>query len=377
MKLSLFIRDNLDEIIADWTRFAATLVPAGSTMSRRALQDHSRQILLSVANDMERYETEAQRVSKSKGEEPDTNGSDTAATVHGLLRHHSGFDLAQLVAEFRALRASVLALWQLEETMSASPIAMEEVIRFNESIDQALAQSVDSYSAAVNKSRDIFLAILGHDLRSPLQDVALSGSVLLRASLPDADRIKVGQRITRATKSMSGLVHDLLDYTRARLGSGMSFEKTACDLGQACSEALEGMRIIHPDRHFEQTLAGNLRLDADPRRIDQALSNLLNNAVQHGDPASPITLTALGKDTTIEISVANAGTPIPEDTLQSIFEPLVQALQTDTSVDERSKSSLGLGLFIVREIALGHGGDVKVESSAANGTVFTLSLPRA
>ena len=119
-----------------------------------------------------------------------------------------------------------------------------------------------------------------------------------------------------------------------------------------------------------------MNLHADAPRLQQALSNLLSNAVQHGDRSVPVTLSACGEADAVVLSVSNLGEPIPPDALQAIFEPLVQAPSASAQAHERSKTSLGLGLFIVREIVLGHGGTVAVESSAGAGTVFTVRLPR-
>jgi signal transduction histidine kinase len=376
MKFSTFIRQNLDPIIEDWERFARTLLPSAQTMSVRALRDHSRQMLLAVAADMETRETDAERARKSRGWAPQTVGSETAATVHGALRHHSGFDLVQLVAEFRAMRASVLDQWQRSDEGLAGPVAMEEIARFNEAIDQALAESVDSYSTAVATSRDMFLAILGHDLRSPLHGIDMSAAVLLGHDLSEEERHKAALRIRRASKTMGQLVNDLLDYTRARLGSGIPIEKARCDMRRVCTDAVDAVQAAFPARTFVPSFSGDLTIDADAGRMDQALSNLLNNAVQHGDPSQPVSLSAAGSAASVEIRVRNAGTPIPQSALQSIFEPLVQA-PADVASDARSKTSLGLGLFIVQQIALGHGGTVGVESSEESGTQFTLSLPRA
>ncbi len=172
MSLSAFISNNVDAIVDEWESFAKTLLPTAGTMSRLELRDHCRDILLAAVADMQKRETESERATKSKGNAPQGMGADTAATEHGALRHLSGSDLVQLIAEFRALRASVLALWKRRRVagapagVEAGASEIEEITRFNESIDQALAESVHSYSSAVTTSRDMFLAVLGHDLRS-------------------------------------------------------------------------------------------------------------------------------------------------------------------------------------------------------------------
>lgn len=382
VNLSTFIRSNLDAIVGEWELFATSLLPVAGTMSRLALRDHCREILLAAVADMQTHETESERVAKSQGNGPVSAGADTAATAHGALRHLSGFDLVQLVAEFRALRASVLALWGRRERddAAASDVSVrsevEQITRFNEAIDQALAESVDSYATAVTTSRDIFLAVLGHDLRGPLQAISMTGRLLLKPDLPDSARHEAAMRIQRCSTTMDLLISDLLEFMRTRLGSGIPLERTHCDLGPVCSTALETIRAGNPQQEFDEQVAGDLAICADAPRLHQALLNLLSNAVQHGDRSRPIALVVKANTNGIDISVRNFGRPIPPDVLQVIFEPLVRAPSSEADHPAQSSTSLGLGLFIVREIVAGHGGTVTVESSAYAGTVFTIHLPR-
>ena len=377
MRFSTFIRNNLDAIVAEWETFARALV-GSRHMTSLALRDHCREILLGVADDMEVRETIKERAAKSKGlaDSPDLAG--TAATSHGALRQISGFNLVQLVAEFRALRASVLALWQRSVGPGAETAAFEENVRFNEAIDKALAESVKSYSSNVDSSRDMFLAILGHDLRGPLSGINMSNAVLGKPDLPEATRRSAVTRIQRASLEMSRLITDLLEYTRSRLGAGIPVERSACDLGPICEEAIESIRTSHPERIFEFQAEGDLTLEADAARLQQVLSNLLNNAVQHGDPQAAVSLRAEGEKDAVVVKVCNSGRRIPPEALASIFEPLIQGPDARSpKSDGRSKTSLGLGLFIVREIVRGHEGTVTVESTTETGTVFAVRLPRA
>ena len=383
MNLSAFISNNLDAIVDEWEVFANTLLPVAETMSSLALRDHCRDILLAAASDMQTRETESQRAAKSQGHAPQGAQADTAATAHGALRHLSGFDLVQLFAEFRALRASVLALWSRRPAASlmsvavAGPSEIEEITRFNESIDQALAASVESYSSAVTASRDMFLAVLGHDLRGPLQAISMTGRLLLRPEMSVTARHEAAMRIQRSSTTMDMLISDLLEFVRTRLGSGIPLAPTACDVGTVCSTALEVIRAGNPEHCFEQQLSGDLSISADAPRLHQALLNLLSNAVQHGDRDRTISLIAVAVEEGIEVRVTNFGRPIPESSLQMIFEPMVRAASPEVEMHDHSKTSLGLGLFIVREIVGGHGGTVTVQSSVEAGTAFTIRLPRA
>jgi len=254
MNLSTFISNNLSAIVDEWELFAKTLLPVAGTMSNLALRDHCREILLAAVADMQTRETESQRAAKSQGNAPQGPGADTAATAHGALRQLSGFDLVQLVAEFRALRASVLALWSRRQTAGvvgevwSGASEIEQITRFNEAIDQALAESVDSYSSAVTTSRDMFLAVLGHDLRGPLLAISMTGRLLLKPDLSEAARREAAMRIQRCSTTMGLLISDLLEFMRTRLGSGIPLERESCDLWPVCTAALETIRAGNPQQ---------------------------------------------------------------------------------------------------------------------------------
>lgn len=375
MIFSTFIQTHVDAIVADWETFARTL-PSARTMSALALRDHSREILLTIAHEMDMPLSRQERASQAETIVPSVGSATSAAAEHGALRQLAGFDLVQLFAEFRAMRASVMAFWHRTEGVSAELTSIDNIIRFNEGIDKALAESVERYSSEVAASRDMFLAVLGHDLRGPLAGIDMSAMMLAKATLSDAARQQSAARIRRASKEMSRLITDLLEYTRTRLGAGIPVERILCDLGPVCEDALEAIRAGYPDQQFVQRMSGDLTAFADAPRMQQVLANLLNNAVQHGDRQSAVTVTADGELNEVVLKVANTGEPIPPESLFAIFEPLVQAPNADSQDHVLSKTSLGLGLFIVREIVLGHAGTIEVHSSADAGTVFTIRLPR-
>ena len=376
MKLNTFIKDNLDAIVADWEAFARTL-PAGQVMSALALRDHSREILLAIVGDMELRQTDQERAAQAQDIVPTQASTTSAAAEHGALRQMAGFDLVQLFAEFRAMRASVTAFWQRSEAAKPESSSINEIALFNEGMDKALAQSVQRYSSEVAASRDMFLAVLGHDLRAPLSGIDMSAMLLAKPGLSDAARLQSAARIKRASRDMNRLITDLLEYTRTRLGAGIPIDRSPCDLGPVCEASLEDIRAGNPEQKFVQRMSGDLTLLADAARMQQAVSNLLANAVQHGSRLAPVTLTADSEADAIVLKVCNLGDPIAPEALRSIFEPLVQAPGANSELHERSKTSLGLGLFIVREIVLAHGGTITVQSSIAAGTVFTIRLPRA
>lgn len=371
MKLYRFITDNIEEILAEWESFAETLSPAADAMSGRALRDHARQILQAVALDIETEQNSEQQHQKSMGHAPVLAGGESAASIHGALRQASNFSLLQLSAEFRALRASVLRLW-LPHVREMTTATSYEMVRFNEAIDQALAESVVTFSARADHTRELFLAILGHDLRAPLSTMNMAGEMLTRQ--PDDTVAQLGARVRRSARLMSSMVDDLLGYTRTQLGSSMPMTMQPVDVHEVCLAAVEDASAVHPRSQLELHASGNLKGSFDGVRLHQLFTNLLVNAAQYGDKERPIVITAADTGLAITVSVRNFGPAIPEHALPSMFKPLIQLPEGDN--DERPRTSLGLGLFVAREIAEGHGGSIHVTSDSAAGTCFTVSLPR-
>jgi signal transduction histidine kinase len=375
MTIARFINENIDSILTEWEVFALTLQPAAETMTALALRNHAKEILLAMARDIEAAQTDAQQSDKSKGWAPVLEGTETAAATHGALRHLVGFDLRQLAAEYRALRASVLKLWRKHKSTHEDPM-LTEITRFNEAVDQALAESVARYSDEVARSRDTFLAILGHDLRSPLSAVSMSAQYLAIPGKVGTEEMRAVMRIKQSALTMNLMIRDLLEYTRTRLGKGIPVAPIACDIGHICEAAHDEVQAAHPACVFDLEMAGDLHAQVDPSRLGQVLSNLLNNGVQHGKKGLPITLLARGEADTVVIQVMNLGPTIPAEALQVIFDPLVKLHAEDAKGADPLSTSLGLGLFIAREIVMGHGGSLRVESSDSEGTVFTVELPR-
>jgi signal transduction histidine kinase len=253
---------------------------------------------------------------------------------------------------------------------------LTEITRFNEAVDQALAESVARYSDEVSRSRDTFLAILGHDLRSPLSAVSMSAHYLAIPGKVGSEELRAVVRIRHSVLTMNLMIRDLLEYTRTRLGKSIPVLPVRCDIGHVCEAAHDEVQAANPDCVFDLEMIGDLRGMVDPPRFAQVLSNLLNNAIQYGTEGQPITLLARGDKDTIVIQVMNRGPAISADALQVIFNPLVQLRAEDSSAADPLSTSLGLGLYIAKEIVTAHGGLLHVESTDREGTVFTVELPR-
>ena len=375
IRLSPFIVQNVDRIVDEWERFAETISPAAQTMDSEALRDHAKAILLAAARDMNTAQTASEQQAKAEGEDLDkTPALDIAAASHGELRHTVGFDLVQMTAEFRHLRACVIRLW-VDSLQAPEPAHLQDMIRFNEAIDEALAESTAAYAEQVSRSRDIFLAILGHDLRAPLQAVSMSTEMLVRKAKLDADALKYVSAIKNGTRHMGSMVSDLLAFVRSRLGSQLPIEPVPMDLGDACRAALAQACAGQPDCEPVLTIDGPVEGEWDRGLIHQLLQNLIGNALQHGSQSRVVTLTLTGGARQVLLSVHNRGMPIDEDSLATLFDPLVRSPSEDPSLPGTS-TSLGLGLFIVKEAVNAHGGTIDVTSTEAEGTTFTVMLPK-
>ncbi|WP_411390464.1 sensor histidine kinase [Pseudomonas sp. MPB23] len=374
MRLSEFIALHADLIVDEWEQFAQTLTPAADTLNRVQLRDHAHSILLAAARDMDTRQSASEQAAKARGEGPDKSPSlDQAAASHGELRHTVGFDLVQMTAEFRHLRACVLRLW-VEHLHTPTLADFQDMIRFNEAIDEALAESTAAYAEQVARSRDIFLAILGHDLRAPLQAVNMSTEMLLRKVTLDSQGLSLVGNIKNGARHMAAMVSDLLEFVRSRLGSSLPIEPKPMSLADAAQAAIDEARAGRPECQPTLQVQGDTQGQWDRGRIDQLLQNLIGNALQHGTQHQAPTLTLKGLADSVVLSVHNYGPPIPQAALGTVFDPLVRGAGEALG---GTSTSLGLGLFIVKEVVQAHGGSIDVTSSAADGTTFTVVLPRS
>lgn len=372
-RLPYFIKSNTAEIISEWEAFARTLTPSAEGMTPHGLRDHIHQILAFVITDMASYQTPAEQKKKSLGEKRQTRPI-TAAQTHAAVRFAGGFDIGQMVSEYRALRASVLKLWgNTGPVFDAEDIV--DMTRFNESIDQELAESVNFYTDRVAQSREMVVGILSHDLRSPLQAIALSTELSLHMGQPNERQTMLSKKVLECTHRMSALINDLLDVTRARFGAGLPVVRAMMNMGTVAEQIVDEVRVVHPHRTIELSMSGALVGEWDKARIGQIFSNLLNNAMQYGPHSAPVRVGLKGDPKAVTLTVGNDGVPIPAEKIKMIFDPLTRAA-TDEDVAPTA-GNLGLGLYITKEVVVAHGGTIEVTSSEMDGTVFTARLPRS
>ena len=370
--LSRFIRDNAEPILAEWETFARSL-PGGEAMNVAALRDHAKEMLSAIAADLERPQSDRAQDEKARGERDAGDARDTTpAQEHGTGRAGSGFTVGQMVAEFRALRASVTRLW-LDERAELAHTDLTDLVRFNEAIDQAIAESVSRFSQAVAETQERFLAILSHDLRTPLGAIITSTRFMLDAGgLEEPNRTLVA-RASSSARRMNQMVLDLVEFTRTRLDDAIPVVRAEVNARRLVHDVVQEIAASYPDSVVQVETGGDLSGAWDADRLTQALTNLVGNAVQHGAPGKPIRVSARGLVDEVTLSVHNEGPPIPAEQQAVIFQEGQRVGARPAAADRRHQ---GLGLYIVARIVAAHGGAVSVRSTAAEGTTFTIRLPR-
>ena len=374
MRLAPFILDNLDDILKEWEDFAVTLAPLEDA-DKVELRDHATQVLKVIVTDLQTPQAESQSIAKSKGWATHAD-HDTAAEVHAASRMASGLNSDQVMAEFRALRSSVLRLWARNIAIT-TPAEIEDMVRFNEAIDQAQSESMARYSKLLRDSQSLFLAILGHDVRSPLGAVSMGAQVLLHDQSLPAKVLKVGLRIFNSAKRVDEIVRDLLDFSTSHLGGGIPIDPFTVDLAEICLNVVEEARTFHPDRKIKLVSTGELTGAWDGPRLAQAFSNLISNAIQHGKPEGAIHIAIAGTPSGVSFEVKNEADLIPPAKLRTMFDPVKSfAIRPPSERTVSRVQNLGLGLYVVKEIVRAHEGEVSVTSTEETGVKFSVTLPR-
>jgi signal transduction histidine kinase len=373
-RLSSFIKENLEPILAQWVEFAAQQLPAASGLDERALRDHGKLILEEIAADMERPQDEEEQQAKSEGNSTTASTSrNVPSRSHARERERQGFEVEQMVAEYRALRATVLRLWGASSVV-ADAQDLEDVIRFNEAVDQATAESLSVFLAEMDKTRDLFLGMMSHDLRGPLSTIANCARLEQKRR---SDESPTAGIVLRSVAQMKSLLDDLVEYTRSRLGTGLAISPAPLNLEQFVRDTLKEIETVSTGQVVELAVQGDTNGEWDGPRLHQALSNLVFNALKYGHRGSPVHVGLDGRSAEeVVLAVENTGKPIPEELLSRIFDPLVRAGGYNSEVaSHESGANLGLGLYVVREIATAHRGSIKVTSNESI-TRFELRLPR-
>lgn len=375
MRLRDFILTNREQILTEWESFASTCAPASITMDVVALRDHASSMLLTIAADLGTYQGKFQQSEKSKGLAPVADEAElTAAEEHGAGRAESGFTMVQMVAEYRALRASVLSLWMRKwGALESDDIA--DLIRFNEAIDQLLAESVAEFTESIENAKEMFLAILGHDLRSPLGAIYTTALFMSESDEMEEPHRVQASRIAQYGMRATQMVGDLLDFTRSRLGSGIPVDAVKLDLRKLVEDVADEIMAANPGSRVEIEECEEQVGQWDAARISQVLTNLFSNAVEHSN-GDTVGVVLEGDEETVEIRIHNRGVAISADQLDGLFNPMKHGTSLRKPSSQGPTGNLGLGLYIAERIVSAHGGRIEVASSEAQGTTFTVRLPR-
>ena len=367
MRLAQFIESNLPQIVSQWEGFARTLLPEATV---KVLRDHAEQMLRAIATDMNAPQTEQQRTDKSHGLSSRLPpAAESAAQEHGTGRQAEGLAVGDMIAEFRALRAAVLRLWAASIS-AADRASIDEVTRFNEAIDEAIAESVGRFTESVDYARNLLLAVMGHDLRTPLNAVALSAKLLQALPNIDPRGATAAAQILKSTGRMADILRDLADLSRIRLGGALTVSRSREDIGAVCASAVQEIQAAYPKARLQLNRSGDLNCTFDPDLVSRTFCNLLSNAVQHGKQTE-VSVVCTGEAERVIIAVTNGGGVLDVADLKTLFEPLVRG--ADASPGDRH---LGLGLYIAQQIARAHGGDISAASSVEQGTTFTVVIPK-
>lgn len=372
MRLSSFIREHKEEIAEEWVDYARGYIGVAAKMDLKEIRDHIIEMLDRIADDMDTAQTNAQQKVKSKGLKPPVLLHDMPAKEHGSQRVIAGFDIVELSSEFRALRASVLRLWEKYMKTAIDKDDFEEMIRFNEAIDEAWMHSMARFHNQVDESKNWLMGVLGHDLRSPLATISGAQQILSESSnLSDKEKSLV-KRAGSSVKHMEELINNLLELTNLRLGGGMTIKKENTDLTLQCKKIIQEFRVAYSQIPLHMESPGPVPGQWDSLRINQVLTNLISNAIRHGKSGGPVTIRLAAEDGNAFLSVHNEGNPIPK----SVRDRICSGTHTKYSNGQVKQDSYGLGLYIVKEIVSGHGGSIDIESTGEKGTTFTVKLPR-
>lgn len=365
--LAAFIRRNRQRIVDDWYETVREL-PSSHALPPEVVRNHIPEFLERLADAVESHDSTALLL---RG----------LPNLHAALRVREGYDLRQVIAEYRTLRSVIGRLYCQEGDISeASRPKLGPLSVMNAALDLAIADAVDQYSIDYGKAREMFIGMLGHDLREPLSAIAFAAGTLWdRRDELDARTVKTVARIAASARRMDRMIRDLLDFARGRLSGGFPIVPAPIDARTVIADTVSEIAQAHPARAIECRVAGpgdfHVRWDGD--RVAQAIANLVSNAVVHG--TDPVVIEPADQRDWIKIEVRNGG-EIPPQILPKIFAPFTQP-GTDRRHDgehkgpERRRGHLGLGLFIVREVATAHGGRVTAESRDGL-TTFTMMLPR-
>ena len=377
LRIFNFINEHLLRINKAWQAHAKLSSAGGANSTSQALHGHAKNILRALARDLEGMPSQEQAENAIA---PLSFGkaSETFLVVQAALQKTDAIDLAQFTMELGALRAVILKL-SLAENLQ-EPETASDIVHFNQLIDELLAAVAAQFSTSMDRSRNTLLAILGHDLRTPLGGIKMAADYLSMTGLLSEKQSEAVDSIKRCSLLMSMTISDLSEYAKSSLGGAIPLIAASADISSVCRDALSEVSAVHPDCEFRLEESGNLDAYVDGAKLRRAFSILLHNAVRNGTRRRPIELIVNGGEDAVIVQVINHGPVISDRELQSAFDPMLRILLGQEGQDKGSGTpitNIGTGLFIAKRIVLAHSGKIEAASSESAGTVFTVTLPRA
>jgi signal transduction histidine kinase len=332
---------------------AIAKIPEVAHLPKAGLVDHMPEFLLELSNWVSGDRQAAERAYLH------------LAQGHALQRLGHGVDLGPLLVEYQLLREVLL-------TELGTIVDPKGLVDINRALDLAISESVKRFAMHREEIRERFVSILGHDLRNPLMALTLAAETIL--TTPDCTQpahARLASAIRKGGERMGRMIGDLVDFALGQLGGGIPAVPQTCDMGDICREAVDELRATHSDRDIKLTSKGHLVGSFDRDRVVQVISNLVANALVHGNDPITVRVFEAPDRQHIVTEVHNEGPPIPVETQKMLFDPFRRGAKA-------KRGGLGLGLYIVQQIALAHGAICTVESLPENGgTTFRIRWPRA
>lgn len=354
--------------------------PAASPMSSKELRNHASVMLESIAKDLCTSQSKKEELVKSLGNEPRTSQT-AAGEEHGQSRMLADFTIEQLVSEYRALRSSVLRLWN-EANGEPKASDIDDIIRFNEAIDQLLASSVMMFAKATReaveaekKRKDNFLAMLAHELRNPLSPISAAATLLKMSNSNEKIINNASNIIARQVSHMATLIDDLLDVSRVTRGS-IELKSEMIDLRHVIDDAVEQvLPQIHAHGHVltVSDMSRPVIIEGDKKRLVQVFANILTNAAKYTPENGNIALRLDLTGENVEVTIEDNGIGMAPDFVPYVFDLFAQAERSS----DRSAGGLGLGLALAKSLIELHSGKITCSSDGVGkGSQFTVQLPK-
>lgn len=353
-RVSEFLRSKQKEICELWEDEVRRELPALRPLARPVLLDHLPEVLDGLADWIDGKTEHAERAFSR------------LAAGHALQRLGYGVGLETLTREYSKVRVVLLRMLMAVEP---TPEAREEMVRLHEGMDRAINEAMHRYATRREEVRERFVAILGHDLRDPLSTVVISANMLAANPALKSEHRVVASRIVRACDRMQRMINDVLDFARGHLGTGIPANPTMNDMGEICRAAADEITGANPQREIVVDVSGDLRGAFDRDRVHQAITNLISNAIQHGEGRVEIRAYESDDRHAVVTEVTSHGEVIPEELRERLFDPFAHGELAGP------RRGLGLGLFIVQQIAIAHGALCDVTSDE-NATTFSIRWPR-